>query len=308
MRLPNELILDMVEHMDVRTLKAFMATNKELCGFIKDHEHSISKARAAIFPLPPLGNVLSSATPERNVLLQNTFSLLHELEIRELRIDYLIQKHPEFFNLASPPGLPPLTMEQQGRLGPLIKRALLQCDAMADIAANAPCKPIGEEYYSLITSGVWSVSPLPRGLRNMDPFTNVHARPGQVAYIDSLPLADVAVLLFLINMLGFGFSQAKKFDGSDPTINERITVFEECVLRHGSWFVWAHVSDRATMREMAGHMLRAGLTELTEWETGAEGVLQGLKMTLVERFRQLARAPGDRVVLKMLKVVKELVC
>ncbi len=70
------------------------------------------------------------------------------------------------------------------------------------------------------------------------------------------------------------------------------------------------------MKEMSGHMLGAGLVELTDWESGKEGMQPGLRMTLLDRFRE---AYGDEdgkdgddnnlhVTLHMLKLVKDMVC
>ncbi|KAI3332175.1 hypothetical protein HD806DRAFT_518971 [Xylariaceae sp. AK1471] len=287
MAVPTDIILNIVEHMDTTTRKSFMATNKGLSTLIQSYERSISKARAAIFTLPPPGNVLSSFEPERQVLLENTFSMVTELELRDRRIERLINKCPKIFNTAAPPWLPSLTPQQQARLVLILKRALCQCDRIADIAANEPCTAIPEKYYDLIQFGVYASSPMNEELSEFDPFSNLNARPRQTEYIQSLPLKEIAGLFLLTSMLGYGLSSARANYDSDPALYERMTVFEECALRHGTWFVWGRTLGCPYMREMAAHMVSAGMVEVTEWETGNPRVLPGLKMTLMGRFKEL---------------------
>lgn len=47
------------------------------------------------------------------------------------------------------------------------------------------------------------------------------------------------------------------------------------------------------MEEMSGHLLAAGLDELADWETGKPGVMAGLRMTLLNRFREVCLDGDD---------------
>ncbi|KAI8630406.1 hypothetical protein F5Y19DRAFT_45964 [Xylariaceae sp. FL1651] len=306
MDMPSDILLNIVEHMDTATCARFMATNKGLASFIKSYEHSIAQTQVAKFALPPPGNILSSSLDERVVCIKNTFSIVGELELRHHRIEYLLNKCPNIIALSSPPWLPPLTENQQVRLVCILRRALHQCDAVADIAANEPCTPMPLKSYDLIQFGVWALSPHNEELRELDPFTNVNARPAQIEYIRSLPLEDIAGIFLLISILGYSLTQNRGNMESDPEIYERRTLFEECVLRHGTWFIWARAIDRSEMREMAGHMISAGMVELVEWEAGNQNILPGLKMTLMDRFRGLVH--GDaKLPEKITEAVQKLV-
>ncbi|KAI1342440.1 hypothetical protein F5Y15DRAFT_304587 [Xylariaceae sp. FL0016] len=310
MTLPREVILDIVEQLDADSTKHFMATSKVARQIAQAHERSLSKARVAKFGFEPTGAVLSSSHTERYAIPAYTFGLCGELELRELRVNYLLTNTTQYLNISSPPGLPALSVEQQGRLMALMRRALNLCDSIADIAANDPCKPVPGTSYDAVSTSVWSSQYYPKDLYDFDPFANPAARPYQVAYIRSLSTEDLAIIYFLVNMLGLGFSEAKKFGVSDPNVVERIMVFEECVLRHGTWFLWAQTQRGRTatpgMPELAGEMQRAGLRELTAWESGDPDIVAGLKMTLLDSFRGQSNADPE-VLLKMFKVVRGLV-
>ncbi|KAH9886788.1 hypothetical protein F4778DRAFT_439002 [Xylariomycetidae sp. FL2044] len=312
MELPKEIIIEIAEQMDMPTLISFMATSKKVKTLIKTFEHSIARSRASTFLLPPAGNVLSSSGPERYMFPKDTFKSVLELELRDKRINFLVDQTSAYLDITSPPNVGPLSVAQQRRLAPFIKRALWQCDAIADIAASAPCEAIPVEYYDLMHLGLWRhpTSDLTEHFRNMDPFTSRRARPVQIQYIQSLPREDVSMLLFLITLTSSGYVRAK-LKSSDPALYERITVFEECVLRHGSWFLWSHLHGGDAMKEMVAHMHMAGMAELTYWETGYEDALPGLKMTLIERFVQLTELPDHEwmktVYEKVYETVKKMI-
>ncbi|KAI0868503.1 hypothetical protein GGS24DRAFT_494502 [Hypoxylon argillaceum] len=285
--IPDEIVLSIVEYMDTTTRKCFMATNKGMGTLIESYEHSISKTRAATFILPSLGNILSSSTDERCVLPKDTFSMIHELELRDERIDRLIKECPKVFSIASPPWLPSLMPPQQGRLVMILKRALYQCDRIADIAANEPCIPIPVEYYHSIVDGVYE---LPFALSSpiggqFNPLTRLDARPKQIEYIRSLSLDDIAGVFVMINMVGYGLMVSSARES--PARFERKTVIEECVLRHGTWFLWSRLLGGLDSQEFAGCIISAGRAELRQWESGSLDGPPGLKMTLIERFKEL---------------------
>lgn len=94
---------------------------------------------------------------------------------------------------------------------------------------------------------------------------------------------------------------------------ERVTIFEESILRHGTYFLWSYRCDRAgEMNEMSRRMLGAGLVELTDWESGRPGMLPGLRMTLIEHCRQSYMDEDDEegrtsLTLRLLQLVSDLV-
>ncbi|RYP63133.1 hypothetical protein DL771_009427 [Monosporascus sp. 5C6A] len=314
--LPAEILLNLAELMDIVSLKRLMATNKALSDLIRTYEKSISLTKMATFEFLPTGNILSSLEPERFVLCPETFDFVHELECRERHIDRLFRT-TSVLDIASPPFLRALTASQQDRLAPLLRRALYHCDCMADLASNPPCEPIPEVSYAMIEHGAWArpAEELdPENPRDGDPFANPRARPHQMAYIRSLPAHDVAFLYYLITALGVSYNSTRRhYVESDPSAWERITVFEESVLRHGTWFLWAYFLGPEYMKDMSREMEAAGMVELTDWETGKAGVQPGLKMTLLDRFKEVFADEDDdadrRAFLKdrMLGFVKDVV-
>ncbi|KAI8956183.1 hypothetical protein F4801DRAFT_4825 [Xylaria longipes] len=306
-QVPSDILLHIVEHMDTNTRERFAATNKGISKLIESYERTISKYRAATFTLPPLGNILSSSTDERHVLPENTFSMVREFELRDNRIDRLIKECPKIFCLSSPPWLPCLTPRQQARLVVILKRALFQCDRIADIAANGSYPSILPEYYHAIFDGVYE---LPSALSStteaefkFNPLTKPNARPTQIEYIRSLSLEDVAGIFILINMLGYGLTSF-----CSRTNYERKTVVEECVLRHGTWFVWFRLLGDAGMQELAGYIISAGRAELRQWEAGTMNGPPGLKMTLMGRFNELiGTGTPDEIAAKTETTLKKLV-
>ncbi|KAI0489836.1 hypothetical protein F4859DRAFT_509414 [Xylaria cf. heliscus] len=281
--LPSEILLHMAELMDTDTRERFVATNKGISSLINSYEHTISKHRAGTFMLRPIGNILSSSTEERYVLPKNTFSMVRELELRDQRIGRLLKECPKAFCLTSPPWLPCLTPRQQRRLAPILKRALYQCDRIADIAANVTGPSITPECYHAIVDGVYELptafSPVTGAL---NPLTQPHARESQIKYINSLSLGDIAGIFILVNTLGCGLTCCCSNTG-----RERKTVIEECVLRHGTWFVWCRLLGDPGMQELAGYVISAGRAELRQWEAGNIQGPPGLKMTLIHRFNML---------------------
>ncbi|KAI0449315.1 hypothetical protein F5B21DRAFT_509287 [Xylaria acuta] len=305
--LPGDIVLHVVEHMDTNMRERFMATNKGVAKLIESYEHTISKFRATTFTLPPLGNVLSSSTDERHVLPKNTFSMVRELELRDNRIDRLIKERPTVFDLISPPWLPCLTPRQQLRLVPILKRALCQCDRIADIAANVSYPSIPPEYYHAIWDGVYGLSSALSSTTEAEfkfnPLTRPNARPKQIEYIQSLSLDDVAGIFILVNMIGYGLTCF-----CSNSAYERKTVIEECVLRHGTWFVWSRLLGDPDMLELTGCIISAGRAELRLWEAGAIDGPPGLKMTLMGCFNEMVGGGSrDEIAGNIEKTLKKLV-
>jgi hypothetical protein len=306
---PSELVLQVVKHMDMATLPMFMITNKTNYSLVRSYERSICKAKlAGSTALATDRNILSSSEVYRDVCSPETFPWVCELELRERRITDII--HSGYIDVTSPPGLQPLTTIQQRRFIALVERSMRHCDAIADVAANTP-DALPEYDYTLVSAGFWGqAARLPTSMRTRNPFTNTPARSAQIEYLKSLSVEDLAALYVTITAASNGHVQDRPDIQADPSLAERITVFEECILRHGTWFLWAQVSAQAkkkkwmntfseaedddtqterklacrnlTLREMTGYMLIAGMSELVEWETGAADIPPGLRMSLLE--------------------------
>ncbi|KAK7742217.1 hypothetical protein SLS62_010768 [Diatrype stigma] len=317
--LPSELMLEIAGHLDVNSMKNFMMSNKDVQALIKTHERSISDAKVAGFYMPPAGNVLSSSTIERHVLRGGTLNMAAELERRARRADELFDDRRALATDGDPakaaatPGFFEAggrswtfygwTDAQRGRHQALVRRGLGLCERIADVAANAPCTAPAPERWAEITAvdDPWDLpeEALPEeqggSYPDPDPFLNPDARPHQLALVRALPADDVLALFYFIAGCGEAYSYKNADVQSDPVAVERITVFEECVLRHGSYFLWSHVHgpSRSNLKRMSKVMIKAGLHELTTWESGKPGLQPGLRMTLIGRFREVCPPKDD---------------
>ncbi|KAK8049575.1 hypothetical protein PG994_011305 [Apiospora phragmitis] len=185
-----------------------------------------------------MGHVLSSRGPERHIVAANTFDAILELDLRQERISDALRR--DFWNTGNPPLLGPLTPRQQGQLIELMRTSLWHCDYMADMAAaDSPAASSGS-------------------------CAHTKTRTAQIEYIGSLSTKELAALFYTVDMAGFGFVRACKYEAEEPTgVGE----------------------DHGGQASHAAHLIEAGMEELTDWETGKEGMLPGLRMSLVDAYR-----------------------
>lgn len=148
---------------------------------------------------------------------------------------------------------------------------------------------------------------LPQLRHEAGPPAPSQARNAQIAFIQSLGLEDLSWLYCLVEMTGGGFVRTHKYEAEDPVVWEKITVFEEAVLRHGSWFLRAHIEGGEAMKEIVGDVISAGLHELREWETGKEGSLPGLRMSLLDAARGLLADQDDVPATRLMSIVSRMV-
>ncbi|KAI0430428.1 hypothetical protein F5Y09DRAFT_307792 [Xylaria sp. FL1042] len=233
--------------------------------------------------------------------------MLDEVERRDRRISHLIHDCASRFYLFSPSWFPPLTPIEQARLGRILKRAMHQCDRIVDIAASEP--PTPSEYYRCISDGPYE---LPSALLSPgdkvskhNPLANPKARPKQIEYIQSLSLEDITELYILVNTvenhkLTFPFRPVW-------TGNEYRTVIDECVLRHGTWFLWRFLPECGYYEaDWSTNIISLAKLEMQHWELGSFSEPAGLKMTLIGRFRDLlGGGHGDVLLKKIMLAVKE---
>lgn len=83
--------------------------------------------------------------------------MMKELERRQVIVEDILTKAPAFINIQSPAVLGDLDNESQMRFSGLLKKALAQCDHIADIAANAPCKPKEKHWYLNLNRRYWEI-------------------------------------------------------------------------------------------------------------------------------------------------------
>lgn len=212
-----------------------------------------------------MGDILCSRGPGSRILAANTFDAILELDLRQEQIRDALGR--DFLSTGSPPLLGPLTARQQERLVELMRASLCHCDHIADIAAG--------------------------GSQDGSPDACSQTRRAQIEYMGSLSTNALAALFYTVDMAGFGFVRARKYEAEDPLVWEKITVFEECLLRHGSWFLWAHIQGGQGQASHATQLISAGMDELTDWETGKDGMLPGLRMSLVDAYRHRLEDAND---------------
>ncbi|KAK6957947.1 hypothetical protein Daesc_000737 [Daldinia eschscholtzii] len=301
-----ELILEIAQHLDVQSILKLRETSKEVNELVIKYEHSLSLARIASFTVSPTGDVFSSEMGLRRVVKHGNFEMVKELETRLSRAKKILTAST-YFNLQSPPNLGELTGPQQRHLCSLLERAFAQCDYIADIAANAPYGPPDPRWYGKAHRNWWVDHNLLQGYRMLDPYTNYRARPAQHEYIRSLSNQDCTMIYYLLSAMGSGFSTAHlDWYDSDPSFYERITVFEECILRHGSWYAWGHVFGGPDWLDTVSPFDRVGLAELTSFEFGEEGALPSLQSVLIGRFNELHKC-SENSLQTLQQVVKRLV-
>ncbi|KAI1658358.1 hypothetical protein F4813DRAFT_388633 [Daldinia decipiens] len=290
----RDLILEIAQNLDAKSLFKLCETSRENNMLLKTYQRSLSQLRLAEFPVPPPGDVLSSELYLRRPIKHGSFQMLLELENRRSRVKEILTASPHF-NIGSPPGLGELTNPQQERLCAFLYRAFAQCDYIADIAANVPCGTPEAQWYGHQFMKWWGGRELEQGFREKDPYTNYPARPAQKEYIRNLSKQDCIMIYYLINMMGSCFVKSREdWILSDPVFDERITVFEECVLRHGSWYAWAHFMGGSEWVSMTIDIASVGMTELHRFEYGNEDAMCSLLSVLVERFNELHESPDNR--------------
>ncbi|OTA99775.1 hypothetical protein M426DRAFT_16093 [Hypoxylon sp. CI-4A] len=296
-KIPDDLIVCIAERADIKTIFALMASSKRTYGVIKKLERSICITNQRRFMFPPRGNIFSSEICLRRRIKNGTFAMVKEMEMREERIAQVLKSSFMQQALNAPPGGVKLTSdEEQERLLALLARAMAQCDEIADIGANEPCAQISPQWYSKLVNRGFNRLDLPLDDRLNDPYTNYLARPTQREYIKSLSLEDAVMLSYLINVMGVGYYlwSIDTLD-SDTSFPERITSFKECVLRHGSWFAWAHVCGNTGWRSMAVRIADLGFGELLRFELGEYEVPRSLQSVLLERLDRLTSSPHEPI-------------
>ncbi|KXJ92102.1 hypothetical protein Micbo1qcDRAFT_162216 [Microdochium bolleyi] len=297
MRLPPELLLEVFEYLDAASMQDFAASSKAIACLTSQFEKSISTRRTASYGFePPQTAALCSNKVRRVAIPARTYALIRELEMRQNRTEYMFLRSG-FVDLSSPPGMRPLTCsEQLWKLFPLLRRALCLCDRIADMSAHT----VQDTTIQISSTPARTIHDDPQASITSTAFTQYAARPSQVALIQSLDLESVSCLLYLLIVLSVGFVEGAgggtPIQAGNPIEWEQVTIFEESVLRHGSWFLWAHIAGTKNpggrLHGLKRELMVAGLQELTAWETGKSRVLPGLKMTVLDRFRRLTQ-PED---------------
>ncbi|KAI0889300.1 uncharacterized protein GGS22DRAFT_69686 [Annulohypoxylon maeteangense] len=282
---PIEMILGVAENLDAKSLSALMMTNKRFYSLISKHERSISVRIVSGLGVPPTDVMLSSEAFLRRPIKKHTFQMVAEAQKRDAHIEDILNS--KFFNDAMPDRFEPCNAHQKQLLRALVKKAMIQCNRIADVASNSPCHPMKAIWYEWMKGSFYLPFDLPLGYRMRDPCTNMGARDNQRDYLRSLPKKDIAMIYFLLTTMSWGlYLENPNVAEADSNFLERQVVFKEGVLRHGSWFTWGYLVGDATWKSMAHKMQRIGWTELVSFELGEEDTPAALHSTLVSLFDQ----------------------
>ncbi|KAI1460376.1 hypothetical protein F4805DRAFT_391514 [Annulohypoxylon moriforme] len=282
---PNEIILEVAQRLDTKSLLNLMLTNKTIHKLIKDHQQSVLMNFMLRFITPPPDVALSSEVFLRRPIEKNTFAMAAEMERREahaedvLTSDYLKGAIPDDFRALEP--------QKKKVFYALMKKAILRCDQVADVAANAPCRPLEEQWYRQMKGQYFLPHDIPIGFRMKDPCSNLGARPSQREFLRTLPKEDIAAMCYLMLMMSraFYYNNTALAEG-DTNFPEHQVVFKECVLRHGTWFAWGQMCGDDSWKNMSRNMQRIGWTELISFELGDQETPASLHSTLSELFTE----------------------
>ncbi|KAI1397535.1 hypothetical protein F4819DRAFT_490456 [Hypoxylon fuscum] len=92
----------------------------------------------------------------------------------------------------------------------------------------------------------------------------------------------------------------------DLFFQEKVVVFEENVLRHGSWYTWGEIKGKDEWKEMTGVIAKLGLRELEGFEDGRAGYEAGLNKCLMDQLKRLA-GTSQNLLAKATEIIKTLI-
>ncbi|KAK4170138.1 hypothetical protein QBC43DRAFT_305455 [Cladorrhinum sp. PSN259] len=229
-----EITLLIADSADFKTLSALLRVSRDIYCLLMTYQHSIVKSRIQqVVPdpslYPPFGSLLSSHNKDRHVLTPYSFPVIHELELREKRIDALFNAQPRM-PLELPPPLVQamsnipifvaLPREKQTLLLEMHKAASRTADQIADLAVTIKLPELRKEVPS-------------------DPYvTERRIHRARQEYVRSLSPLQLVLLGSLACLCGIAYLREHPQLNSDPGYIERITAFKETVLRQGSFALW----------------------------------------------------------------------
>ncbi|KAI5925424.1 hypothetical protein F4810DRAFT_708810 [Camillea tinctor] len=296
---PAEIKLSIVKSMDLRSIRNFMLTCTKHRDLVLENQTSLCVDMARRYIVPPAGPIFDSVAVKTNgfwtrgIIQPGAFKFIAELELRDRRIDRITSYFPNLVYLVTLSGFGHTTKEIRSRMIPLVRRTLWHCDAISDIAARVLPVPRDVDTSGMDERERWAHEALcndMEAVHNEDPYRFLAARHLQIGYVQALADLDLAMLLLVSAVLGSNYArvhEAAHHLGAHvgQRAKERITVFEETALRHGSWFLWDEMCGDAEMRRHAKHMIEMGCRELVEFEDGNPFAPSGLKMTLMKECR-----------------------
>ncbi|KAK4460795.1 hypothetical protein QBC42DRAFT_331507 [Cladorrhinum samala] len=317
-----DITLRIADHADSETIRVLQRVSKPMYSLLTTYQQSTVKSRIQqlisepVF-YPPLGSVISSRGPERHLLKPYSLAVVGELELRNKRIDSLLNPHARF-PLQPPPPLiqamsqiptfVSLSHDKQSALLELYKTACRLADQISDMAVTIELAELSRETPT-------------------DPdVLEKRIHRARLNYIKTLNPLQLALLGSLASLCGMAYAREHTMMNSDPSFIERMTAYEETVLRQGSMALWgflhpvgmgdelsaADTKERSVSKppnarsKVTGFVARKVdevLKEIERYESGLElrpenieeaadevpGVLDGLLQTVNGAVRELGQ-------------------
>ncbi|POS70554.1 hypothetical protein DHEL01_v211049 [Diaporthe helianthi] len=295
-----DLILDIAEHCDRATLSTLMQTSKAIKELISGKERSIAMAKLKMFPLPPLGEVLSSEDEGRcRIVGQYSFATIQEMDLRERRMVSILDNSGFLLtDDAKKLGLPGYSLI---KLKAGLKRALYIADRFSDLETQPEVLHIqGQTDWQLFSlqSGSDSIGGVIDGndLDKIEAFGDeVQAqhfaitvqRKLQFEMIRGLETIDIAWLLTLGEgaMKGCTRYYGRMFESDPAGTHYKVVAFKEELLRKGSFMLWAFLRGGGSLATFARASIRQTGEEIMGFEIGQHHNC-GLSSMLHKEMRQ----------------------
>ncbi|KUI62922.1 hypothetical protein VP1G_10051 [Cytospora mali] len=294
-RVGKELILDIAEKCDRKTLLSLLQTNKEIHALISDHEHSISAAKLKNFLIPPQSHLMTSKDEERSVIFKkNSFATVQELELRERRMNSILN-HGGFLLTNSTKSLG-LTTDSLDKLKAGLKRAMYITDCLADVTADP-------EILDLMIKMARRVAALRRdgldtesdediaALRDAEAETRAEVtkaiRAKQSTIIMGLSTLDLAFLLTLGEGAMVGWQRyMAKYATSDVRFYNKMDAFGELILRWGCFILWGFVRGTGKLLSHIKDSITVVAEKIWRYEMGFDQTDNGLSMTVYKELKE----------------------
>lgn len=268
---------------------------QDIHSLISDYQHSISAGKLKLFPLPPLGRLVTSTDKQRWVIPEkNSLVTIQELEMRERRITSLLDRSG--FLLTDRRESLGFTSESFDKFKAGLNRAIHMADRLCDVAADPEVSEARAAFLMQLTPlrlhhNDSDSDEATAALRNAEVqglirYTKT-LRAKQTKILHDLSTIDLAFLLHLSEgaMLGWRRYMARCVN-SDPRFWNKVKAFGELVLREGSFMLWAFVRGTGNIRDFAKTAVSVVADQVWQYIAGVELTDGGLAVALHEELKQ----------------------
>lgn len=268
---------------------------QDIHSLISDYQHSISAGKLKLFPLPPLGRIVTSTDRQRWLIPEkNSLVTIQEFEMRERRITSLLDRSG--FLLTDRRETLGFTSESFDKFKAGLNRAMHMADRLCDVAADPEVvesraaflmqlTPLGP-HHDDADSDEATAALRNAELQELIRYTRT-LRTKQMKILHDLSTIDLAFLLHLSEgaMLGWRRYMARCMN-SDPRFWNKVRAFGELVLREGSFILWAFVRGTGHIRDFAKAAVSVVADQVAEYIAGVKVTDGGLTWALHKELKQ----------------------